>query len=539
MTVSEKPSGEGVHYLWHLEQIGCIERETYKPLSAWKSFLGGDTPATSVVAIIDNGCSLTHPNLPVRTGAISKPIEFAAHIRGTVYNDDPEEDDPRERFRGFATLFSDLGLKTPDEVTTYLGKGISDPLRQVILDYVVNRDGCTPENLKIPSPSERFAAHGTACAGLVGGRPEPEPAVDTETGEMGYRNPSALAYFGVNPFATIIPVATVYSHAYWPLVMALLYAAAQKPDVILIPRAMEEMRDPAIYAIHEGGGRGDEADPRDNGNLRDSERWAEKQLFEKLLGAISERIPVVVAAGNTGGPELEYPAKLVDSGAPDLIVAGAATANGYRATFSSGFDKEKPGSDRHKVTVYAPSDDREETSAQHFRAFDLAWRSRRLRLDRFEGAQAQSKAFAEYAPYGVLAIDIAGQYGYDSSSAADLDFREDRIDPEIRKGFGKPETLPRALYTHFGGTSAASAIVAGVVSLLKATEQGRMLSGTDMRQLLENVRPCVEAATRDDLLVMTRTDQQSDSAADDLGSIQGINLQALADALEIAQPAEN
>jgi len=535
MTVLEKPGGDGVHYLWHLEQIGCIDASGYQPLPAWESFLKGNTPAKSVVAIIDNGCSLSHPNLPVSADAIRSPMEFAAHMRGTVYNDDPNKENTRARFDGFADFFVDLGLVEPDEISQYLGDGISERLRQVILGYVVGHDACAPEYMKIPSPSERFAAHGTACAGLVGGRPEPEPEPDPDTGEKGYGNPSALAYFGVNPFATIIPIATVYSHAYWTLVMALLYAAAQKPDVILIPRAMEEMRDPLIYASHEGAGSGEQADPRDNGNLRDMERWAEKQLFEKLLGAISERIPVVVAAGNSGGPELEYPAKLVDSAAPDLIVAGAVTANGHRATFSSGFDREKPGRDRHKATVYAPSDDREETSTQHFRAFDLAWRSRRLRLDRFEEARSEKDAFVKYAPYGVLAIDIAGQYGYDSSSAADLDFGEDRTNPEYVKRYQTLESLPRALYTHFGGTSSSSAIVAGVVSLLKATEQGKTLSGTDMRQLLEKVRSRVEAATRGDLLVTATARQQLETVEDDTDWIEGINLQVLSEALKIVE----
>jgi len=504
-------TGDGVHYLWHLEQVGCID-EDHKITKAWAKFLSQELPANAKVVIIDNGCSLSHPNLPAELGAISNSIEFAASINGTVYNDqvsggdgDGDDTDPgnpdnpstkncetNAYFDGLQAFFLDLGLETKEEIDRYLGNGISNELRGTIHGYLEGRTA--PNKLNIPSPSERFAAHGTACAGLIAGRPEPERS------EGKSRNPSALDYFGVNPFATIIPVATVYSHSYWPLIMALLYSVAQAPDVILIPRAVEEMQDPDYYASHGGSGVGDEADPRDNGNLRNYERWAEKQLFEKILGAISERIPVVVAAGNTGGPDLEYPAKLVETAAPSLIVVGAATANGLQSTYSSGYNPDAAGEERHRVTVYAPSDDREETSADNFRIFDLAWRSRRLGLDRFEGADSEQEAFRRYAPYGVLTLDIAGQYGYDSSSEADLDFREDRTDPELKKELEYPETLPRALYTLFGGTSAASAIVTGLISLLKATDKGKELSGAGTKTLLEKALTQIDAVTRTDTL---------------------------------------
>ena len=524
----EDKKGDGVHYLWHLEQVGCID-ESHELTEAWKLFLTKELPGDATVAIIDNGCSLSHPNLDPFVGAIQDPIEFSSYVQGAVFSDDPNSD-KATRFAGIRDFLSELGLKCDADIDVYLGNGISENLRSTIKEYFAGT--AAPVELKIPSPSERFAAHGTSCAGLIAGRPE------VNDSEEKVRNPSALDYFGVNPFSSIIPVSTVYSHAYWPMVMGLLYAAAQQPDAILIPRAIEEMKDPAIYESHEGGGVGDESDPRDNGNLRSLERWAEKQLFEKLLAEVSDRIPVVVAAGNSGGVELEYPAKLVDAGAPSLIVVGAVTANALRATYSSGHDPDAKGAERHKVTVYAPSDDREETSADNFRIFDLAWRSRRLSLDRFEGAVSEAEAFDRYAPYGVLSLDIAGQYGYDSSSEADLDFREDRTDPELKKVLAYPETLPRALYTLFGGTSAASSVVAGVVSLLKATEQGADLSGAEIKALLEKARfkTSIAAVIRDESFprpLALRTESEEEES----DTLPGLNLSILLSELGIIDEA--
>lgn len=530
--------GKGVHFLWHLEQVGCIKRavDTYEPTDIWARVLGEELRA-SKVAIIDNGCSLTHPNLRAADAhrPIIAPMEFAGYIEGAVYNDDPDDlgdTCATERFKKVRTVFEAMGISDAEKLTAYLGDGISSDLHDVIQGYFSDDKEdkkVRPRSINLPSPSERFAAHGTACAGLIAARPEPEPADDIPL------NPSAIGYFGVNPFAQIIPIATVYSHAYWPMVMALIYAAAQEPDVILIPRAIEEMEDPEFYATHEGSGSGYDADPRDNGNLRDPQRWAEKQLFEKLLCDLSTKYPIVVAAGNSGRATLEYPAKLVNHGAPDLIVVGAATVDGKRATYSSGYDpKAASPPRRHRVTVYASADDREQTNADDFRAFDLAWRSRRVKLDAFDDAAegAQAKAFEDFAPYGVLSIDIAGQYGYDAASPSDFDFREDRIDEDVQSGLRDLEALPRALYTLFGGTSAASAVVAGVVSVLKAMTKGADLDGAATKALLERVSADALQAVTEDNLARPRTQRSTARSGNGDDALPGVNLVALAQALE-------
>ena len=472
-------AGTGVYYLWHLEQIGCITEtepvtgadKHWQATPEWAPFLNpvggcGVTPGVKV-AIIDNGCATSHPNLAPYGDQprVHNPIEFAAHVEGTLYAGASATDTAAsDRFAGLTAKLVALGIDPID----VLPDGISERLAEVISGYLHADPAMAPRVLALPAPSERLAAHGTACAGLIAGAPQPETTATP--------NPAGIAYFGVNPIAQVIPIATVYSHAYWPLIMGLLYAVAQQADVILIPRAVENMAPPEEADL--------ENDPRGSAFLSDTRRWNDKLLFESLLAKISARIPTVVAAGNSGTLALEYPAALVETTARSLIVAGAVTAMGEVATYSSGQPMNLADLNLGPVTVYGPSDDREETSQRHFRYSEISWRGRRLAMDAFLGAE---DLFRPYSHYGVLALDIPGQYGYDAASEADLDFTETRNDPTAAAEFATPELLPRGLYTLFGGTSAASAITAGVVSLLKSTASGKALTGTEIKKLLERL----------------------------------------------------
>ncbi|MDO6584271.1 S8 family serine peptidase [Salipiger sp. 1_MG-2023] len=457
--------GYGQHFLWHLARIGALQPagtapETWQPSPAWVALLGHAKPVR--IALIDNGAALDHPNLqePGRP-CLHQPIEFAAHVQGTLYADDPDAAVPR--FDRLPAALAQIGI---DDPAAFFDRPLTPQLGDAIHGYLAGT--LSPARIDLLSPSARFAAHGTCCAGLLAGRPEPEGAT--------HRSPVTLPYYGVNPVAQVIPIATVYSPAYWPLIMGLLYAIDRGADVILMPRAAEDMLSPADYlAVWGEDGKpklGEDADPRGNGNLTDAARYADKLLFEELLLKIAAHVPVILAAGNSGQSRLEYPASLA---APDnaLITVGAVNSLGRIASYSSG-QADGP-------TVLAPSDDREEISNAYFRHSDTSWRARRLDLSAVEG---WIDAVSDYSPYGVLATDIPGPYGYDASTTSDRDLTEDRLPASVIADRMGQESLPRGLYTLFGGTSAASTIVAGIVSLIKASPAGKDLDGHAMKQKL-------------------------------------------------------
>ena len=85
--------------------------------------------------------------------------------------------------------------------------------------------------------------------------------------------------------------------------------------------------------------------------------------------------------------------------------------------------------------------------------------------------------YVEFAPQGVLTTDIPGHHGYSGGQLEGIQ------PPSV-------ENLDRAsLYTVFGGTSAASALVAGAVTLLQSSKRpergGKPLSGSEVKAKLK------------------------------------------------------
>lgn len=444
----------GLFYLWHLQAVGLVD-EDGAPTKVWPvpqagsrrvpHFNAPEKDREVRIALIDNGCIYphvesdgtevdAHPNLDSR--AIETSIDFSIDPSGTVY-------------RGKAAQpFAGLPVWAADVLSAHG----ADPV-------ALKRETATklPEFL---DPAHRFSAHGTACAGLIAaGVRKPRK-----------KNPFAMPYAGVNPKnARIVSISTVYSPDYWPVIRALLHAVSAEAEVIVMPRGVEEMppvfREPEPDAIH---------DPRFSRWQTDPGRAADKALFEALLGRIAEEIPVVVPSGNDGTPRLGYPARLVLDKAPALIVVGAATARGVQAAYSNGVPPGTQGPDAEAVTCFGPSDDQPRVVEGDVRFDPMSWRGRRIHWTDAE------RAANPYAPYGVAALDIPGEYGYASEARDARDYREIATAPGSLGTAETEEYRPRALYTLFGGTSAACAIVGGLVSLRQRAE-GAPLSGRSMK----------------------------------------------------------
>lgn len=474
----------GVFYLWHLESIGLLNDDR-QPVDGWLSpnqngqpdeKHDADSELTSAaagprarVAIIDNGCASRHPNLdPDDKGTrIVDAMEFAAYPRGTVYRDLGS----KNPFKGLAKkLEDDVGVSLADILEEEIGRD----LRHVLFSILEDTPLAPKCLLPLPDPSERFAAHGTSCAGLVAADARIQPTEvelnEARSEDKASGNPNAIKYSGVDPQAEIIPIATVYSPDYWPVIMGLLYAVAVDADVILLPRAVEDMAAPPTEHCDPG-----DPEPRSRLDI-DPHRYAEKQVFEKLLSAISKYRPVVVPAGNSGLSRLDYPASLVHKVAPHLIVVGAATARGLPSSYSSYSAEHDPNG--NGVTVYAPSDDREEISDTFIRYDEMLWRGRQLELG--HGWEQNS-----FSPYGILAIDVPRQYGYSAEPGPLRDYEELGVPDDVkRKREERAEHRPRAIYTLFGGTSAAASIVAGVLSRMQFVA-GATLSGVEAKKVLQ------------------------------------------------------
>lgn len=533
-----KPEGysEGLHYLWHLDMIGLLrspywlrpgEKLDGAP-DGWEQVRDTSKAQPVKIAIIDNGMARDHPNLDA--GRCDDRIEFVQSPSGTRYvqrekDDEGEECAPDadkaaqpeggsseaaqsasgadnggdpERASGPPGKFPinpvegrNIGelLKNPDVTNLIAGNGsrIGSELFKVLEDI---RAGGTwyADVLETPvqDPSHRFGAHGTACAGLVAA---------SATTDRNNPNPHAIRYSGASPLSKIIPITTSYTAEYWPLIMALLYAWVRGADVILLPLSVEEMRAP-MKLCPEGATPQpfDEElidapnatdDPRFSRLMVSRTRLAEKELFEALLRVISSLVPVIVPAGNSGPRGLEYPATI-----PGLIVVGACTAYGHVASYSS-----RPSDGRHDgITVYAPSDDREEVSEQEFRVAASGRRDLRLPSPQLpKGPDGNEQMPNLYCPYGVLTTDIPGYWGYTTMDGPVRDLYAPAGSTDARKPLlEQPQNQPAALYTVFGGTSAAASIVAGVVGqiLAWAKASDKPLTGHEIRDLL------VKTATR-------------------------------------------
>lgn len=425
-------------YLWHLESIKLLtvvqSTVTLPPKVAevWESQID-----PTRVAIIDTGFCTTHENLP--QSAQTARIDFSTHRFGTVYVDSPSSK---------TKLFSKhIKAKLLACDFTEAELNVGEPLGNLIEDGM-NGDLTL---LKVPDPAESFGSHATSCAGLVAGR----PAKPTEEHTKGLIN-----YFGVDPTAELISIATPYNHEIRPIIRALLYAVDQGAEVILMPRGVNpcEYRDPP-----------DPTDPRLTRFDTDARLKKHHVMFERVLDAISTKIPVIVAAGNDGRDTLAYPARLVvpestpsAATAADMIVAGAHTARNLRSAYSS-------GTFATGVTVYCPSDDAQVLDENLLRV-DL-----RSFTDSLDPASNNSRPNS-YSPFGVLALDIPGRFGRSEGSGEDDDAGTDR-----------PGRTSR--YSIFGGTSAASSILAGLVSLMqraaKAGAKQRSLTGGEVKKILK------------------------------------------------------
>lgn len=444
------------YYLWHLAALGVIDMDSdtaeitdtlWDQLAAYKN----NRPAT--VVMIDVGCHFAHPNLKGRVDQEAS-IDFTSTPAGQKLA-------PAETSESDASHFAELNV---DDLRL---DGLESTEQSLFSDIVQHLKSLPGETRPIGDVESLFASHGTAVAGLVVGGPE-MLGDDKETTTKGI-----IPYFGVDPFSRLISVRTGFDDDPLQFIAALLYAWAQSPDVIVMPRGLPDPTRNALSYKDDFKAELESWASREAADLID--RIAEQEekagvisphapvrtttqarlwdLVRALFVAISQKTPIVCAAGNEGESQLLYPAALA-SRENGIIAVGAVTSAGYRSGYANYGDG---------LTLVAPSDDMAVFNRTQLRA---------TTRDAAQSAPLKPKD-AQQIPLSessLLSTDIPGPFGYESGDGIARDTPQD------------------GYYTQFGGTSGAAALVAGVIALVRRAEQvteaDSALDGPDMRALL-------------------------------------------------------
>ena len=444
------PRGSGrysaYHALWHLAEIGVVEDLATFASPAWDAAEDriAEGRAPTRIALIDTSVAADHPNL---RGAVDPDLSFdlCASPLG------------RAEFRSGAKL---AALVAEAKEGGAYPQGLPADLRETwtaLLDHLEAASAGDGAAGPVFGPS--FAAHGTAMAGLIGARPLPPD--DVQIAGISAAIPPDIsippaqsvgfAYSGVDPFCEIVPIATHFDVEPGSLVLALLHALVVKADIVVLARDFPDPR--ALFpGLRDGQAAGI--------HFTEAElaRW---DLLEELILALSDRIPVICAAGNDGGDDLLYPASLA---APEngIVAVGARNAAGQPSGYT-------PAA---AVTIYAPSGDGErlDDRMQRLDTLDPGYRpgdqsgSYLDRLGTFDaGLPGPAATASTHAPQDLVSTDVPGRAGNNPSPYSDV--------------FGRDGAVLdyRSAFCRFSGTSGAVALTAGLVSLARTA--GKLSTG--------------------------------------------------------------
>ncbi len=394
--------------LWHLTAIGLLDADRNAVLAA-------RTQKRAVkVAIIDTSIAGEHPCL---ADAIDRErsCDFGSTRLGAFPFADMSNTEPAKRRLGSGLLTG----RNP-------GYGGMPRVASLAAELTARAQPGQPAQLGIqPAVNALFSNHGTAIAGLVAARPtivkRRVPAA-LGSAEMDLLD-QPLPYMGADPHASIISISTSFDPDPEQMILALLHAELCGADIVLLARDIADptrsvpQRPDVIQSIAQVW-------PKP----QDLDLWDE---LNSLIIDMSRRIPMVCAGGNGNEPGCVYPANCA---APDngIISVGAVNARGYLTSYSA-----------TGATIHAPSSDGERHDSDEIR------RDPRAPED---GQPSLPAGASRFSHLNIIATDVPGRGGYSGSRYANASLPKDVI-REIGSYF-----------CTFGGTSAASAITAGLLS---------------------------------------------------------------------------
>jgi subtilisin family serine protease len=505
--------GDGLHggyyYLWHLTALGIIDADYGSPpgpvpdvgISAirnmaspqigstvWDVIAAASEEATSsLVAVIDVGVSMSHPNLASRVDR-DNSIDLATHRYGARALEPGPGDDGSapEQKHGF---FADLDI----DALGNLGLGVveKEMLDEIVAELVASQGVLR----KLTDVNETFASHGTAIAGLIVGEPaavegggtgsqQPPEDLFAGAGALPDINPNAVLvpYFGADPFSRLISVGTSFEDDPLQFIAAFLYAWKAGADVVVLPRGLPDPIRSRMKPKNELMAELEAWETRDRADLfarlataeepqlsdskgvqrraHDGSLWT---ILERLIVGISKHVPIICAAGNEGESQLIYPARLADR-ENGIVAVGAVTPQGFRSVYSNYGEG---------LTLVAPSDDAEVFNRHQLRIDRLS-----PFIDRHHYEASTGVEYA-YSHFGLLTTDLPGVFGYDSGA--------EPLSSHLP--FAAASGAGGGYYTSFGGTSGACALVGGISALVQRAHRARhgaatRLDGLAVKSLL-------------------------------------------------------
>ena len=320
-----------------------------------------------------------------------------------------------------------------------------------------------------------YGAHGTAVAGLIAARPTEiqmiRPArFDGDGGQYSGiedKHPESvsqeLPYCGINPFAQIIPIVVSASPDPAMIVAALKHANKIKPDVVVIADSWE-VKGSAYPAKEKDDDTQHYTDYATPIGTRDGlKTWEDA---EAVLRELCTATFVFCAAGNEPRDRMVYPAELSTAQSGPWAV-GACDFKGKDLTYTPQSDAVRDGTDNPRLV--------NTLSSEHPR-FD----NKVQKLDPWAKLDEELNLpdylfMNEFPAQDIVATDVPGPAGYNPSNFNHLPSKKNDKHIEIA-----------SLFCRFAGTSASTALAAGLVSLAIALERA---DGKEPGQTKKGKRP--------------------------------------------------
>lgn len=408
------------HGLWHLAATGVVDNMKEFRSEAWEAAQKSDPVR---IALLDTPVAANHPNL---VGAIDLGLMRDFSVRETGAFPYHEQNDEKQFLSCEDKKSREKILEIADE---YKGKDHNNLLMKAISDE--------RENAYPTVTYDAFNAHGTGMSGLIGGRPSTcEIIAPVIVGQEEYKSDyinkieTELPYCGVNPFSTIIPISLPTAPTVATVLNALRYAQYVKAEIIVIVSSWQSQHQ--------------------------DEDWNE---VEEVLKEISEDgIIILCAAGNEGDISDVYPSKLSNKeGLKNLYTVTACDEKGKVLSYAPKFEADNAKALK-SLSAESSRYDRDEVVLSPWEYTNPIF-------------QVPSTDAEHFHYKHIISVDVPGRYGYSPSGF--------HYDP-IKKGV---HLETNSLYCSFSGTSAATAIAAGLVSL--AIKMKKRDSGNENSQFFD------------------------------------------------------
>lgn len=413
--------------LWPLVSMGVLtpgpDPETTGPFHAPNGWTV-QAPRRTRVAMIDISVAVHHPNL---SGSVN--LDLAFDLGSTRLGAFP--------YRSVTDELGDLGLSVETGLTD--GLPVTSRLLTELIDRL-SRNATPLLKPLLPATASEFSGHGTAMAGLIAGRPAAASGLDND----GKPGEIPLPFCGVDPNCDLIPISTSFDPDPEALCLAFLYAELIRADVVVLARIVPDplRAVPNLASLTIGARPMVDAIAAAFPSKDRLELWSE---LAELIVRSSHRRPIVCAAGNENEEHGVYPANLAadDNG---IISVSAINARGQPSSYSVGTN----------ATVAGPSSD-----GEIFNRTEVRLDTRRHDYDPV-GVPGDNDN-ARYSSFEIISCDVPGDPGYTAGLYQDSE-RVDRL-----RDYG-------SYFCRFGGTSAASALIAGFLSL--GMTAGQLPGGT-------------------------------------------------------------